>query len=329
MTGEHIYTIVSDNDKDMGILDGLKKRFIDQKFCYINDAANLYYAGYQKHDKIVKEEKNKIIPAAINYLEIMKKHIPYGKSIAFISLGCGNGDPEKESIKSLSSSWYDINYFAVDYSREMLELAIKNYEDINCPKQFICADVWSQDFVSIITGITETFDSRVFSFLWFTFIALDQLYFIDSIYSILKKGDLFLFDILIRKDDTKKTLISFFERYNAYLENADLVERDSSILKYAWINPNDWYFWFDYFQEKWTWAYIYRSFFQFDKKIIIKFKNQQIIFLPWEKITLSHRRNYNREQFEYFIEEHGFHYVDHIDHQVQDYVTNSCYLYAK
>ncbi|MCS6982973.1 MAG: class I SAM-dependent methyltransferase [Candidatus Absconditabacterales bacterium] len=329
MSSSNIYTIISDNEKDMGILDGLKKRFIDQKFCYVDKAADLYYSGIGKHDTLVKEEKNKIVADALDYMHLVTKNLKKDKKAAFISLGCGNGNPEKKTIVNLLEQGYDISYFGIDYSREMLDLAVQNYQNISCKKHFICADVGSQEFQSTILSLTDDYDIRIYAFLGFTFIALDQSYFIDSMYSLMKKGDFFLFDILIRKDDTKKTLISFFERYNNYLKNDDFVKFHEMPILYAGMDPQSGSFGFDYFQEKGTGAYIYRCFFQFNQKIIITFKGQRIIFLPGEKITMIHRRNYNREQFEYFIAEHEFRYVDHIDHKVQDYVTNSCYLYAK
>jgi hypothetical protein len=47
----------------------------------------------------------------------------------------------------------------------MLNLALKNLEEVNIEKRFVLADTMSEDFRQEISGLTKNYDSRFFCFL--------------------------------------------------------------------------------------------------------------------------------------------------------------------
>jgi len=47
----------------------------------------------------------------------------------------------------------------------MLNLAIKNLEDLDIEKRFVLADTMSEHFRQEISGMTKNYDSRFFCFL--------------------------------------------------------------------------------------------------------------------------------------------------------------------
>ena len=101
---------------------------IPVKFVYLGEGAQLWDAIYNDTDHgggITNSEA-----------ELMKSHLGSFRQVFqdagglnLIDLGCGNGLPAIEIIKSLQEANLQVNYVAVDLSQEMLNLATTNIKN--------------------------------------------------------------------------------------------------------------------------------------------------------------------------------------------------------
>ncbi|HNW55677.1 MAG TPA: class I SAM-dependent methyltransferase [bacterium] len=296
-----INSLVSDLELDKEMIDCLKNRGLEQKFLYLDNGAKFYYEAYGR-----PSEAPSVDLLVKSYCEVIINQFKKKQHIALISLGCGDASSEKIMLKKLKDEGFNFTYFGVDSSRQMLDLAVKNLAELKIDSQFLCADIVSEDFCGEISQLTDEFDCRGFLFLGGTISNFNQTNIIDSLYSVLKKNDFLFLDIRIRNSlDTTEDL-QLFNFYSRYLKDKEIVQWLNRPLRDVGIDTNCGTLNLEMVKEKSIGAILFKFSFLFNKKFVIRLRNDIIHFLPEERVELLHIRAYYPEDLNNFFKEHNF-----------------------
>lgn len=298
------YSFVTNQELDQEYILWIKRRFLEQKFSYLDGWAHLYY-GADKH----------YIPSDLSKTRWMESHFLDGhllkeESIAIVSLGCGNWMPELWVLKALSDVWFDIEYFGVDISDEMLDLARWVWEKQDRVKSnFICADFTAVWFKNKLLEIVKKFDRTVYLFLWWTFGNVNQTLITDSLYNMMQNNDLLRVEVSARDSDEQSKIIKLFDRYSGWLKNNEKKEFRINTLKKIGLDYSMWKMVLESKTEPSVWTIEFTYYFEVTSKAIINYEWEKIHILPQERIRLNSIRNYNIDKFEDFLKEHDFNLI--------------------
>ncbi len=298
-----INSLVSDLELHKELVDCLKNRSLEQKFLYLNDGATVYYQASIRTSDDFSEGQ---------YYELFTSQFNKKRRVALVSLGCGNAAAEHNILQRLQKDGYNFTYFGVDSSRQMLDLAVKNLSDLECERQFLCADIAEESFRDEISQLTNNFDCRMFLFFGGTIGNVNQTNIIDSLYNILKKDDLLLVNVRVRQSLDNSEDLKVFNFYTGYLNSPQfrpfLLE---PIIKLG-IDPSYGDLVLEMVKEKSIGTLLMKFLFAVNKKIVIKVRDEAIHILPEEKIELLNIRVYHPSVMENFFKEHNFKLVKEI-----------------
>jgi hypothetical protein len=183
----------------------------------------------------------------------------------------------------------------------------------------LCADIIGEDFRDEIAQLTDDFDCRGFLFLGGTISNVNQTNIIDSLYSVLKKNDLLFLDIRIRNSLDNAEDLQLFNFYAKYLSNQEMVQWLLTPLRNVGIDSNCGTLNLEMVKEKSIGAILFKFFFLFNKKSVIKLRNEVLHFLPEERIELLHIRAYYPDSLTAFFKEHDFKLVEsRTNQQIRD-----------
>ncbi|MEI6671941.1 MAG: L-histidine N(alpha)-methyltransferase [bacterium] len=203
-----------------------------------------------------------------------------GKKIALISLGCGNSEIESYIFEHLKEQ-YQIDYYGVDSSKNMLELSIKRMENItNVEKHFICADFSTNEFRRELTQLTTESHERIFTFFSNTFGNIEPNNIIDILYNLLKPGEKIWLDVRLRSGKTMKDDLNDFEKYHRYLNNPPTLNFFYNPIKNIHIDKNSGFLGLSTNKVEHIDAIKYQYNFILNKKISVTIKNETITILP-------------------------------------------------
>ena len=309
-----INSLVSDLELDKELIDCLKNRSLEQKFLYLDDGADFYYRAYNKPSTPLPVDFS-----IEDYYDLVAGQFKKKQHFALVSLGCGDASSDRIMLKRLKREGYNFTYFGVDCSRQMLDLAVENLADLKINCKFLCADIVSEDFRDEIAQLTDDFDCRGFLFLGGTISNVNQTNIIDSLYSVLKKNDLLFLDIRIRNSLDNAEDLQLFNFYAKYLSDQEMVQWLQTPLRNVGIDSNCGTLNLEMVKEKSIGAILFKFFFLFNKKSVIKLRNEVLHFLPEERIELLHIRAYYPESLTAFFKEHDFKLVEsRTNQQIRD-----------
>ena len=318
---DSINSLISDLELDKSLIDCLKNRDLEQKFFYTEEGADLYYGSYDHSAKSVPVDFS-----SPEYYDLITKELKKKQRIALVSLGCGDASSEKPLLKELKKDGYNFTYFAVDISRQMLDLAVSNLMNLGIDTQYLCADIMSKDFREEIIQLTADFDCRVFLFLGNTISNVNQTNIVDSLYSMLKKDDLLFLDLRIRRSLDNSEDLELFNFYSQYLQDPKKIKWLLGPLRSVGIDPNCGVLNLEMLKEKSVGAILLNFFFLFNKKVVIKARNEVIHFLPEERLDLLNIRAYYPDTLNNFFKEHGFRLVQS---KINQNIRHGFFIYQK
>lgn len=298
---------ISKEELEKAFEQGVRDRYIDQKFLYIDkEGADNYYNAAKKD----REPSSSVNLSSEDYFNFLKDHIHIGQKIALISLGCGNASLEKLSIKKLVEEGYDIMYVGIDISKPMLHLAQENLAEIDIEKHFIETDFFSESFKEEIVYLTEGCNTRIFAFIGGTLGNVNQTNIADTLYNLLSKEDVLWIDVRIRPDTSLESNMLLFNRYASFLDNPNQVRFIFHPMSMINVPLSSGKINLVTIHEKTVGALLFRFYFKFDQKVIINLHGERIHFLPDEEIKLQNIRVYHPETLISFFKEHEFRFVD-------------------
>ena len=322
------HSILSDVDLEKEFATGLKKRVVDQKFQYLDEGANVYYKSFEtkqqkNHDlyqhwafmdesltqysNINTEKDNyQLNSDNIFCLEKIREYLTLWLPTALISIGCGNWSWEKKLLQQLLKEWYKFEYYGVDSSRSMLELADENLQDVDMKKVFIHADITTEEFREEIKKMTAHIDIRIYAFIGWTFCNRNQPQITTNIYNMMESNDILRIDMLVREVDNQKDNELVYSRYLNFLQDERLVDEFFFPLRNIWITIPMWKVGMVTSTEEQVWAIVFKFYFEFTKEVNIKYRNESIFFIPWDRISLLEVRKHHIDTFLSFMSKLSF-----------------------
>ncbi len=273
---------------------------IPQNLFYTNDGARTFYqyrnpgiAKINWQDEIQFFEKQKF----------WKKD----DSIAFISLGCGNSAPEKMFLRHSCDQGFCLDYFGIDSSEAMLELAAENLSAEAIHKHFILADFTTPEFKHEFSSFIKNYDAILYATLGGTFGNFDQTRIAESMSRLLEPNNYFYLDIVPLSDspeknnELKKRYADLPQNYHnffaGFLEKFSISESNGKIISRE-------------IEDRSVDALTITFFFVPGKKLQINFFGESVNLFPEEQIELMSIRAYNISSLIGFMKSYGFVFVD-------------------
>jgi len=175
---------------------------VNSKFLYCGKGASRWLSLCSKHD-----DPNELSNIQVkNFLasNINEINFPH-KDIQLLVIGCSNLEKEIPYIERLAKKYY-IPLFAVDFSKELLNIALVNANKLRL-KEFkaIQADFTSNSFFERFKEIRNDKVSLSVFFLGYTFCNYSTSISIQCLNEITIPGDLIVVDVCIRIDASKAT----------------------------------------------------------------------------------------------------------------------------
>jgi len=296
-----IYSLVSDDTFIEEFTKSLRNRELDQKFLYQWDVAELYYQNTLDSESFAQEDKT-----AYNFTTWFAKENIFNskEKTAFISLWCWNSHSELDVLNNCNN--WNIGYYWIDSSIDMLNLSIEKMKDYKWDKKFFLTDFSSEIFKNKIQKVSSEYSDMVYSFFW-TFWNIKQTHIIDILTDMLSSWDKLWISIALRNWTSEKDNFKLFQEYTKILdEDKIMMEVYFRPLKKFWVPYENWKMWVTSSMEESVWAQKFTFYFEFNKKTEISIEWNIVIFLPWEKVLLQNIYEYEESAFTKFFEEHHF-----------------------
>ncbi|MCA9486588.1 L-histidine N(alpha)-methyltransferase [Candidatus Woesearchaeota archaeon] len=302
--GSSIRTINSEVEIKQDLYRSFKlTRAFEQKAFYLGKGAQIYY------DKLNIEGKSHIKPVMKqeDLFIFFKENIACGKEpIAFVSLGCGNSKREKEVLKRVHDTGYEIIYFGVDSSMTMLQSAEQTLLDCPFEKVFICADFSLDSFKRELNKLLKAYNKRVFALFGNTLGNVPQNFIADTLRNILKKGDILWLEVLTVKDLDDETAAKQFECYLRYISDPDTKSFFTYPLQEIGINPEDGELIVEMKKEQIINSLLFIFSFKANKKIEFLVEDEIVTLLPESTIEMLDIMAYSKEELIKFFETRQF-----------------------
>ncbi len=296
-------TLISDAKLEIDLLENLKSRTIEQKHLYTgNGAKRFYVVGYKPRNffKAHSDPQDEFV-----FLE--QSYLRSNQNFTLISLGCGNGQRERNILKGLYDNKYHYTYLGVDASRDMLNLAEKHLRDIPVEKFFICSDFTAQDFIPEFKNVISKYDSKIFALLGYTLGNFRASYIISTLYNIIQSpNDALWFDIILREGVGHENDLMSFDHYKSRLSDNDWNRFVFSPLEALGVKFESGEMACDMIYEEEAGVINFRFSFVFKTNTDIEIREQVIKILGGEKVELLNIRLYDKNTLINFFKSHGF-----------------------
>jgi len=274
---------------------------IEQKSFYFNEGVEKYYA------RVPKEQIEKDKATVTNLGEkIINKCFKKNEIIKFISLGCGNGEVEKELLKQTKEKGHKVKYYGIDSSMTMIEKAIKNYENEKFETQFIYADFSNEKFKNELDNIIDKSKKKIFAFLGSTIGNVPQQYIANTLRNILNKGDILWIGTQAEKELSDSIANSYFKRYLNWINTPENLEFLKYPLKNKNVDLNKGKIILEMIKEKSLKTLIFKYGFLVNDKINFKNGDDKFTLLKGDVINLLTIRVYELQSLIDFFENREF-----------------------
>ncbi len=300
MSYSHILS--SDTDLELEFLRGLKERKIDQKFMYFGGNASDFYTKWP-------HPKTELNPSAEEMAEVLSTYVARSGKLLIISVGCGNSQRELAVLQLLRAQDIDVEYLAIDSSKEMLALTEQTFKGTEYVVQTVLADFMGHRFIQEINHITKHHEKRAFMLLGGTLGNLSQTAAIDSLYNILSPGEHVLIEPPIRPSLKHEDDLKIFKRYASALEMIDLNHVVFSALEKIGIPYDSGEMTIQTEREVSSGVLRIGYSFKIIKPIRLSYRGEVLHLLPPEHIQLYNVRLFFPDTFIEFVENHEFTHV--------------------
>jgi len=297
------YNLVSDIDLEEQLKESFRTRYLDQKFLYLDEWAQLFYKQ-KKADSLywIYSIDNNIL----NQLDFKNIFSNWkSDSNVLIGLGCGDSYTEKFIINNLELK-FDIEYFGVDISSSMLDLSAKNLENIWIKTKLICSDFFSRDFKNEIIRFSSQKTNRIYSMFGNIFGNLNPTKIISTLNNILRVWDKFWIDVRLKKWETIWDDLELFNHYCDYLKSVEQIDFFSNIFWKLWIPKDNFYLYVTTFNDSVLWSLRFDFRITFIKKTRINISWDEFIIMPKENMRIVHIYAYDYYKLINFFQEHWF-----------------------
>lgn len=299
-----IRVILSDTQLDEEFLQGLYRSGIDQKFLYRSQDQAMKY--YKIPFESIAERGPLKNPKSM--FEFLDPYVFLSKdtNTAFVSLGCGKAIIEKEELSQRFKKTKNFEYFGVDSSMPMLELATETLKNVSYKTHFVYADIGSGNFVSEFTHLMKSFPKKIFSFFGNTFANTPISYTANSLFNIMKKGDFLFFDVYIRKEKNEEENARFFMLYRDIMKREKEKKFYGTPLYNLGIPENAVQTKIEMSIENKINSLRIQESQVFQKPINTSFRGMRIAFAKEDEVSMQNFYIYDPESLVQFMENQGF-----------------------
>jgi hypothetical protein len=228
-------------------------------------------------------------------------------SLSFISLGCGNGEPEKQTLFHLAGVGSQIDYFGVDTSRKMLQMAQAGWKNAPLNVTWILADFSRPDFAARLSGQLAGKGARLYAMFGGTFGNFRQKFIARTLGRIMRSGDYLYLDVVPIESDPGR-LSGLRGRFARLPENYALFF--SHLLSLLSIHPEAGMIKTTEIHEKFPESICYTFSFLFQIQSSILYAGRRIPVNSGDRIDLLSIRAYNTASLQTFLEEWGHRMID-------------------
>ena len=120
--------------------------------------------------------------------------------IAFVSLGCGNAQAEEMFLHNAYEAGISIDYFGIDSSASMLNLAKENLVTESYACSYILADFTTPEFRNALSSFLEPYDVVIYAMIGGTFGNFDQAFIVQELHKIIPPGSYLYLDVVPQYD---------------------------------------------------------------------------------------------------------------------------------
>lgn len=268
---------------------------------YLGEGAKMFY-GFYGHMKPHNFETR-----GRRHWDFFQKHFTNsGEKIAFVSLGCGNAASEKYLLQEAKRQGYHLDYFGVDSSMAMLEMAKNILEDVDMEKQLLCADFGTRRFVEEIQDLTKDYDARIFVFFEGTIGTVEQDYLADAMADMMQAGDYLWADVVVRAGMEAKDDRFLFDRYKSYVEDETNNDLDFLPLRNMGLDKRAGRFYLQMMKEDGLGALRFNFMFEVKELAKINYKGQRATLMPGTNVLLYTIRSYAPQGLTEFLAARDF-----------------------
>lgn len=278
----------------------------EQKEFYFDKGVENYYGSIPENQLESETKSQKIM-----YKFLEKNFLEKNKEITFISLGCGNGDIEKAILNKATKNKYQVEYFGVDSSMNMIERAQKNLQNSKFKSQFIYSDFSDEKFKETFNSLIKINKKKIFAFFGGTIGNVPQNYIANTLRNMLNKGDILWIDVSLQIDDSNSTANYWFKRILKFLDSKERIDFLKYPLKKLNIPVSSGKITLDMEKEKSLNTLLFKFLFQIEKDIEFEINNEPMTLLKGDYINLINIRVYEFESLKKFFEARGFKTVDY------------------
>jgi len=229
------------------------------------------------------------------------------KPAAFVSLGCGNGSPEKMLLHHFNQHGYRIDYFGVDASEAMLNLASESLAAASFKRCFFLADFTHTSFKEKLNPYLKQYDTRLYALMGGTFGNFEQTQIASVMRNVVGTHDYFYLDI-VPLGSTPEENLALKKRY------ADLPRnyRDFfvQLLNKFELSEDHGHIISQEHEEPLLNALTYTFYFVPDQIKPIRILDEWVTIAPGDRIKLMSIRAYQIPSLVEFLKSYHFEYID-------------------
>ena len=227
-------------------------------------------------------------------------------TVALVSLGCGNANPEKPLLARLSAAEHEVAYIGVDTSRAMLELAQQNLSDADYPRTYVLGDFTTAAFRSALAPLLAPYETRVYAMIGGTFGNFAQRQIAQALQRLIAPGDYLYLDVVPKAQAEQElgALKGRFARlpqnyrrfFTNLLERLDVPQGAVKIVSQEQAEPA-----LD--------ALRYTFFIEPQQDVTLTYFGEPVTLQPGERVEVLNIRAYNPTALKAFMADHGFGFV--------------------
>lgn len=303
----YIKTLTSEADLVEKFFTTLReRRVVNQYMHYLGDGAEVYYNIANANKIPSLEGKDEV------YTAFISKNLPKeaGDTYGFVSLGCGNGKREKAALTFLQKEkGHHIHYVGVDTSIGMLELAEKEFADMDMEKTLISADFASDALRYELNEIFPENQHTIFAFLGSTIGNFQVDYSADLISDVMHPGDYLWMDVDIRLAKDALNDRKLYEFFRDYIRDEHNISHKFMSLEKLGIHPSMGELYIEMTRDDALGALIFFYKFRSKETITISHRNKQMCLLPDNTLTLQTYIVYYPQDLIKYFEQRNFEYI--------------------
>ncbi|MFH1985754.1 MAG: L-histidine N(alpha)-methyltransferase [Pseudomonadota bacterium] len=214
-SGPYLFdSLINRNEYSNDIQGCIKRTFlnnnlnvINHKYFYYSFSSTINYLKAIRFDDYTPEYNDEFKTEVHCFLEWCRSGIDnnfeFGKPIAYFSLGCGDGEKDKEIIDGLQSKFQSkIDYFPIDFSYFLLNMTVGKIQKLNDMGGIFPYNIDFNCMGSLMNGVNPSDKTTIFSLLGNTIGNYKEELLLSQISAIMKSGDYLLIGHRIISDET-------------------------------------------------------------------------------------------------------------------------------